>query len=505
MKKINLKAIILLLVSLSIISCQDNLLDSNIDPVNPNLPSAANLTVASAMYTFGQGIYTPIDDFHLSFVYGYHETMGDNLTMPWGNFGGRWVNQTESITLDDGTVITPPQGGPQPGEIAIRNSRAAGSDNATQYEWASSYDVIGQANIMLTTADDVNASASEISAIKAWALWWKAYSYNRIGLLYEEGLIVDEFLVTNNNYLPNSDIIDESDRLLDELETLIAGVSDTGEFNSALAAMQLDIAENVLNITSLTENLNTLRARNLVYSNKLTDMTTADWTNVITWANNGITSNDNAFIMKSESTWINNLWLPGRVSGFWYFPSPRLIQDINTGDKRLDTYFNTFVFPNPRGRGIQYGCNYFWKNESPIASTTPGNVTMYYAGSFEENELFLAEAKVRTGDIEGGLAHLDAVRSFQDSELAATVGTSLTEMQALEEIRKERRLALIMRSVAFYDARRYGVAAGSRTGAHVLDAAGNLNTNATINYGYLEYWPVPAFETDFNPAPGAQN
>ncbi|SNR17085.1 RagB/SusD family nutrient uptake outer membrane protein [Tenacibaculum jejuense] len=522
MKKIQFKAILFLLVSGMIMSCQDNLLETNIDPVNPNLPVADDLKIPSTMYSFGQGLYEPFNFPYLWFGYGYHETMGDNLVMPWGNFGGRWVNQTSSIDLDNNVLnpppagitipptqrITPPEGGDQPVEINIRNTRAAGSDNPTQYEWASGYDAIGQTNLILSIADEVDASPSEIAAIKAWALWWKAYSYNRIGLLYEEGLIVDSFGSTNNNYVPNTDIIAESNRLLGELDTVIAGVTNIGEFNSALEAMQLDIVGLVLDIASMRENSNTLKARNLVYSTSVTAMTSADWNNVITWCNSGVSSNDNAFIMKSEATWVNDAWLPGRVTGSWYFPSPRLIQDINMGDNRLDLYFEADVFPNPRGRGWQYGSNYFWKSETPIASTTPGNVTMYYAGTYEENQLFLAEAKVRTGDIEGGLSNLDAARTFQNSGLPATVGTGLTEAQALEEIRKERRLGLILRSVAFYDARRYGIASGSRTGAWVVGVTDGTYTpiynNATINYNYLEYWPVPAFESDFN-APGTQN
>ena len=43
-------------------------------------------------------------------------------------------------------------------------------------------------------------------------------------------------------------------------------------------------------------------------------------------------------------------------------------------------------------------------------------------------------------------------------------------------------------------------AGGGRKGAYVLDADGNLNTNATIDYSYLSYWDVPKNELDFNPS-----
>ena len=526
MKSLFNKITLLLALSL-VVSCQDNILETDIDPVDNNLPLISSLSNVDGLTTFSKGIYDFLaseDVFEsvgpekespmLWFTYGYHETMGDNLTMPWGNFGGRWVNQTESVVLDDNSVITPPQGGPQPGEIAIRNTRDAGSDNALQYEWRDMYSVIVQSNTIAEALPDLPADQSTKDAFLAWSLWWRAYGYSRIGSMYEQGIINDSGLISNPTSIPstefvnNTTLIAKSNELLDELETLLNGVSDAGTFNTRFNSFQLAYLSARVDLTDLMANINSLRARNLVYNTKVEDMTPADWNQVITFASNGVTSNDQAFTMQSETSFIDNAWLPGQVTGFWYFPSDRLIQDVNPGDLRFDQYFiqdpdDGFPFPNPRGRGIQYGASYFWQTQSDIVSSTPLSATMYYAGTFEENQLFLAEARVRTNDIEAGLANLDAVRAAQGAGLAATVGTGLTQEQALEEIRKERRLALIFRAVAFYDARRYGVAAGTRTGARVLDQNGNLNTNATITYGYLEYWPVPAFESDFNTPPSS--
>jgi len=519
MKKIKYLSIFFLIV---LVSCQNNILETNIDPVNNNLPSTSSLGNIDGLTTYAKGVYDfmATDDVFqdvgnenespmLWFVYGYHETMGDVMTMPWGNFGGRWINQASSVVLDDGSTVNPPQGGPQPGEIAVRNTRAAGSDNALQYEWRDMYSVIVQANTIIEALADLPAGEADKQAFEAWATWWKAYAYHRLGSLYEQGVINDRGLLTNptaepaTSFVPNTALIAKSNSLLDDLVTLLGSVTDDATFNTRLANLHLAYLAAKVNKTGLMTNINTLRARNLVYNTKVTDMTTADWNNVITWANSGVSDNMQAFTMQSESSFIDNDWLPGQVTGFWYFPSERLIQDINPADERLDRYFtNTrtgFPFVNPRGRGIHYGASYFWQDSSPIVSSSPLAVTMYYAGTSEENRLLLAEAKIRTNDIEGGLADLDFVRTLQSSGLPATVGTGLSQAEALEEIRKERRLALLFRAVSFYDARRYGISSGSRTGAYVLDTNGNLNTNATINYDYLEYWPVPAFESDFNP------
>ncbi|MFM9910026.1 MAG: hypothetical protein ACKVOW_11780, partial [Chitinophagaceae bacterium] len=88
-------------------------------------------------------------------------------------------------------------------------------------------------------------------------------------------------------------------------------------------------------------------------------------------------------------------------------------------------------------------------------------------------------------------------------------GTGLTLAQAKEELRKERRIALAFRGLSFYDARRWGVIndisnGGGRTGVTVLSPTGPngsivVNTNATINYNYLDYWDVPDNELVYNP------
>ena len=508
-------------------SCEDNLLDTNIDPVNNNDPTLTAITTAADLTRVAQGVYGPIADpntsFNLWFVNGYHETMGDALTMPWGNFGGRWVNQTESILLDggvltedgnadsvieNGTVITPPEGGLQADEIDRLNDRAQGTGNPTQFEWSEMYAVNAQTNLLLSGVEDLELSTAETQAFQAWGLWWKAFVYHRIGSMYETGLIINTQTAdeaTNNNFLPQADIITESNRVLSELTTILNNVSDADTFNTLLGNFQIDVFNSTVDLDGLKANVATLQARNLVYNTPVADMTTSDWTNVITWTNQGISNASSAFIAQSEDSFINNAWIVQRVTGFWYFPSQRLIQDINDGDARLDAYFEPSINANQRGRGIQYGSTYFWEDESAIVSSVNGNVNMYFAGSYEENLLLRAEALARTGDVEASLTDLDAVRTLQSSGLAATVGTGLTADEALEEIRKERRLALIMRGVNFYDARRYGVSNGTRSGAHVLNAGGDiLYENSTITYTYLDYWPVPTNESDFN-APGALN
>ena len=125
--------------------------------------------------------------------------------------------------------------------------------------------------------------------------------------------------------------------------------------------------------------------------------------------------------------------------------------------------------------------------------------------TFEENALMKAEALINTGQVNQGLALVDAVRTALGAGLAAVANTGLTQAQAQEELRRERRIALAFRGLSFYDARRYKIsepaaAGGGRAGCVVVSNAGTLNTNATIEYGYLDYWDVPDNELAYNPA-----
>ena len=128
-----------------------------------------------------------------------------------------------------------------------------------------------------------------------------------------------------------------------------------------------------------------------------------------------------------------------------------------------------------------------------------------------ENELMKAEALINLGGatLNAGLMSIDAVRTYQGSGLAPLAGTIITQANAREELRLERRTALAFRGLAFYDARRigyiYSVAnGGGRTKCVVYTSAGVVNTNATMNYNFLDYWDVPDDEIYINPpAPGS--
>jgi hypothetical protein len=443
--------------------------------------------------------------------------MGDVMYIPWGNFGWRWINQVGEITLDDGTKVTPPNGGTQPSEITTRNTRALGDDNPTKHEWYSCYFVNNVSNLILEKVDDIEFSGdaeTKKQVFRAWALFWKAYVYGRIGSMYSAGLLIDDFSSTNSDFVTNTDMITASNAKYDEALAIINGLSSGGSYDEIMAQLVPSLGALNGDFPSPEEwvrNINTLKARNIVVNTKQADMTSTQWTEVRTLTAAGMNDGDFTFILGQDDETIVSTLITFRITIGWHFISERLVQDFKAGDNRFSSWVSVLSTPrvNQSGRGIQYGTRYGLNNGTVVASQSAGQAPSYLGASWEENDLMQAEAEIFLGNTDIGLDLVDDVRTAQSAGLAATSGTGLNQTEALEELRRERRIGLMMRGISFYDARRWGVidpvsAGGGRTGVNVLDASGNLNTNATFDYNYANYWPVPANEFDFNsPGTGA--
>ena len=253
-------------------------------------------------------------------------------------------------------------------------------------------------------------------------------------------------------------------------------------------------------------------------------MSAAQWASIKTLTADGIKvtdniftgrSNDNADFMSPSSGTTAALSV-GSEPG--YRVSERLINDFKPGDKRLANNFKKKSSPwvGNTDRGNVF--NTSWDlidggaglaGVAVMGTRATGAYELHIAADYEENQLMQAEARIYTSDIEGGLGFIDEIRAFQGAGLPAVKGTGLTLAQAKEELRKERRIALAFRALSFYDARRWGVIddvskGGGRTGVTVLSPTGPngsivVNTNASINYNYLDYWDVPDNELVYNP------
>ncbi|GAC1309410.1 MAG: hypothetical protein NVSMB24_24800 [Mucilaginibacter sp.] len=465
-----------------------------------------------------------LGDSFFSLCYGYQELLADDIAAEASNQNINVVNLPDYVILDDGTKISATS--TSKSVLRISNSRDKRSANMFYYEWAYMYGLNNGCNQLLALVDNVSFggdAASRKNTLKAWAYWWKGIAYARIGSIYYAGIINSTLGVTNANYVSHAAIVAESNRCLDLAASLLGGVTSASDYNTVMSqlipAFDATGKGGVPSIAAWTRNINTLKARNIL-ANKLTStMTAADWNSVLTLANAGIQSSDVVF--SGHTTGTNGFFSAGSGSvaamatglpkNATFKISERLMQEYKPGDKRVTLNYGSSTYLNQVG-GFTFSTRWSLLDNKGkggagtqvLSDLTPGNYEVFIGPSYEENELMKAEALINLGQTDQGLASVDVVRAYQGAGIAPVSGTGLTSALAKEELRKERRVALVFRGVAFYDARRWGViydisAGGGRTNAVVLSTAGVLSTHATINYNFLDYWDVPADEFVLNP------
>lgn len=503
----------------------------SLDTINPNAPGVPSLKTEDGFVKAAYGVYGPLqftNNFYFTWFNQWaHNIMGDVTLSSVGNFGIRWANQPAKIIRPSGVIVTPPVGGTQVVELNNRNTRSVGTDNVQAFEWVPLYGLIGHCNLLLATIDEVQFTGDQATidmkkkTYRSWLYWWKGFAYSRIGSIYKQALIVNEYKEINTNYVSNTAILAEAAVNFNLAKDILATISETDAvylavFNKLLPShFKGGKFGGIITPEMFIRNINSYLARNILVNKYATDLTTADLTAIETLANSGLRATDKTFTVRSASTncfVYETTWTPYRLNITWEMLSERLYQDVRDGDARKTRNFverPTWQL-NPAARGFNYSTR--WNARSigtggDWKSDVAGEAEMTMATSYEENQLMLAEAKIRKDDIDGGLAHLDNVRTFQNSGLPATVGTGLTKAQALEELRSERRVGLFLRgTTAFYDARRWGVLkplaqGGGRKNAIVVFAQTPtpIIEECEIEYDYKEWWDVPANETDFNP------
>jgi len=529
------KYFILLAIALGISSsCKK----SELNLLDPNAPTPSALTTQTGIEQFALGMFqkwiinvpgeggTNVMEVCLD----AQSIMGDEEWCSAGNWALRWTDQVYAITLPApyNTKVINPNGLTQQAQLQSQNSRAALDRNAFQFEWSLGYFEIGQANILLQalSAPGLSIPASEKSALQAWAYWWKGVYYSRIGSLYLSGVINNNTNgTTNTNFVPNTAIITEANNNFNSAITILSGLTEDANYDAAMAAIIPNFNQTAGTITPAmwVREMYTYEARNYLANHKVATMTATDWTAITALANKGLVSTDLTFEFGMDPNGVNDLsgdfFHPFMFHSYdinpgWSWVSERLIQDIKPGDARLAKGFKKIPAGseqvNRSARGLQFGTS--WQaipiENGGLYSTDNQVGQLPWAGSWEENSLMLAEASIHTSAIDAGLAIVDKVRVAQGAGLPAVSGTGLTLAQAMEEVRKERRIALYLRGCAFYDARRLGITAPATSGGGrqgIVLVPGSLIGSASfaalscfMEYNYMDYWDVPANELDFN-------
>ena len=544
--------IIVALCSLTIQSCKDELSEV----INKNEPTATALGTEAGLVAFGKGgtyiggigtYYASVDDqlgpragknlgYLTTQVMGLHEAMGDVIYVPWGNQSFRYADNPTDFTLDDGSIVDNPIGISQPYELRVRNDRAYGAANTFLMEWTQVYFMNNSMNILLSKIEDATFTgdaATKQKTLRAWAYWWKGYAYSRIGSMYIAGVIADEPNITSSTYVTNTEIIAEAGRNFDKAISELNSITEAAPYEEIMGSIIPGYCQQgkggIPSPEAWIRNINTMKARNLLVNKRVAEMTSADWTSIQQLIDEGIQSDDPVFVVKTTEDFNRSVIDPNfgnaasytaTEEGQTFYVSERLIQDFRTGDKRMENNFELLTSPlvNMRGRGLGFGTRWYLVDGgngmpgvmSYVHTSEYGVDDTYLAGSYEENELMKAEVMIQSGNIAGGTAIIDAIRASQGAGLSA-IG-AVSKEAALEELRSERRIALLFRGLAFYDARRLGIIddkskGGGRANSVVLSnftGSTTVNKKAFINYNYMSYFDVPLNELEFNaPAEGS--
>jgi hypothetical protein len=524
--------------------CKDQL-----DIGNPNAPTlSANVNTETGVISLAQGgVYingflngdTWLGNSYFSLPMGYNELMADNVGASASNNQVTTVGQPDYIILDDGTKMT--NTSPSVGILRTYNTRAAtgAGNNAIHYQWLNMYALNNACNLVLSVVDEIpftGDAASKANTIKAWCYWWKGFAYASIGTKYYAGLIVNEYGVSSNDYVLHDAILNESNTYFNLAATTLSSISSASDYSEVLVQLIPSHTQvgngGVPTIDMWKRNINTMLARNILL-NKLSPfvnnnpdasitqssmsgvMTDADWNAVKTLATDGIQESD--IIFTGRTTGTNDFFsatggtvaslTATNVSTATFKVSERVIQNFKTGDKRFDNNFNT---NNRYSNDYIYTTRYNTVNGGNgiegvfvYADRDAGEHELIIAGSYEENALMLAEANIRLDDIDAGLSYIDDVRDYFGAGLTAVSGTGLTVSEALSELTKERRVALLFRGLSYYDSRRWGwtydISKGGGSYGNTIVQGTVVNTNAIINYNFMDYWDVPANESALNP------
>ncbi len=526
---------------LGTISCKDQL-----DVGNPNSPTlSANVNTESGIISLAQGgVYINgflngdnwLGNSYFSLPMGYNELMADNVGASASNNQVTTIGQPDYIILDDGSRRT--NTSPAVGIIRTYNTRAStgANNNAIHYEWLNMYALNNACNLTLSKVEEIpftGDAESKINTIKAWCYWWKGYAYASIGSKYISGLIINEYGTPSNVYVSHDAVIAESNTYFNLAATTLAGISSAGDYEEVLGQLIPAHTQTgrggVLSVAEWTRSINTMLARNILFNkispfvNKnlassisktnLAAMTAADWTAIKTLTTAGIQEDDviftgrttgtNDFFSASGGTVASLASNPASTSTFKV--SERVIQSFNAGDKRFS---NNFTATSPYNNDYIYTTRYTLSNGGQgqagvwvYADRDPGEYELVMAGSYEENALMLAEANIRLGDVATGLSLINDVRAFMGAGTAPLAGLSQTD--ALHELTKERRVALLFRGIAFHDNRRWGwtydITQGGGSYGNTIVLNPITYTNATINYNFMDFWDVPANESVLNP------
>jgi len=373
--------------------------------------------------------------------------MSDHQTCSWGNFGMRDLSSEPRAAWNNSPTY----------------------DNKANFQnfVESRMSVISQVNDIfsqvIVKGIKIGENGKDNDMVLAWGYFARAISYGQIAMVFDKSIVVTETDISSVELKSYKDVLAQAISDFDNALTFC---------NSTFTTPSVWFAGKELTNTELKSMINAYAARYMVLSsrNKL-ENDANDWAKIKTYAENGL--DFDVSIMTDANLWYSSYigqshsptWLhtdmriinlmdpnyPKRYSLDGTPPSPKF---ATTADARLATYFKKV---ESCGFRPERGYYHFSHYKYSVYSYTYDNWLngLVYDYKQTENDLYLAEALLRTGGSKATVVSLINKTRVNNGDLPDLTGTE-SDTELFDAIFYERALEIVYTGVGieFCDMRR---------------------------------------------------
>ncbi len=369
-------------------------LDTDLDVDNVENPASSDLGIEDTANGLFKSWYQAVNDYAspgLAMV-----TMSDNVSCSWGNAGMRDMSSEPRIAWD--------------------NNSTYGSSFITEVYFNAMYSILSDATGIVSVIEAGNTGYTDDDLVESLARFGQAAAIGSLAQVFDKVYVFDETGSINDGLgLPFTEAMAIA---LEKLDLAIAA-ADRGDF-------QLTTQVNGMTLSSSqwSEFLNSYAARLLATSARNANQRAAlDWSRILNYTNNGLTYDLN-ILSDGAETWYSYWALITGWSGWTmtdlytinlmdsdypdYWPDGETtLPEASSDDQRLLSDFN--YEPSPwlvASRGIYHWSSYSYSRYDEFENS--GYTTSQTEYLLAENELYKAEALMRSGDISGAADVINA-------------------------------------------------------------------------------------------------
>jgi hypothetical protein len=387
MKKI--KLIMMGTFTIMFLSCD---LDSNLDVINVENPSSIQIGIEATANKIYQNWYQAVNNYSgpgLALA-----VMSDQMTCSWGNQGMRDTSSEPRIAWD--------------------NNSTYGYSGITESYFNSMYSVLADSNNLIKAIDG-GAIFSDNDMIEALARFGQAASLGSLAQVFNKVYISDESGTLNEGL--GFTYNEAMTIALEKLDLAIAA-ADRGSFT-----LSEQINGTILSSSQFSEYLNSYGARLLATNARNSSERTAiNWGRVLTYANNGLTY-DVTILGDGYNSWYSE-WAIYMIYPGWarvdmrvinlmdsaypdYWPAGEtILPPASSADARLLSDYEYMASQDfIASRGTYHYSSYRHKRYDSYTNTSWEDYHPEFLAA--ENDLYKAEAMMRTGNVSGAAGVLN--------------------------------------------------------------------------------------------------